>query len=107
MPTKPYNARRAPSNIMPELPYEQAMTRYLITPDALIFKMRTCPTGDFTRWVRAVVWACPAVQEALRDMDYASTVDRWYAINMLLEHDISVPLYPTFDQAQAVLDKGK
>lgn len=93
-------ARGCPAQLLPEMSLSKALSSRF-TLDQVTYTVSTCPSTIFKRFVSECGqttrtnrnWR-PIQQEhllRLLDMD-CSDVARWYSLNLLLEHQVTVPL---------------
>lgn len=92
--------RELPVALMPEISYRKAL-RSRFRLDQTTYTVRGCPVTAFQRFL------CACGQASFNDLDWkpayleklllmlekdGSDVARWYALNILLEHKVVVPL---------------
>ncbi len=92
--------RNLPPALLPEISYSMALSSRF-TLDRITYKVRDCPGDVFKRFIEGCGKASldrrswkPCQQTNLLlilDKD-CSDVARWYAIDLLLEHKVAVPL---------------
>jgi len=93
-------ARNNAPALQPELSYRQALRGHF-TLDQVTYRVGDCPVYVFKRLVRECGQAAlpcrnlklTHLEELLRLLEQdGSDVARWYAINVLLDHKVAVPL---------------
>lgn len=92
--------RELPVALMPEISYRKALSSHF-TLDQTVYTVNSCPITAFKRFI------CECGQDSLKNSAWRSTyleklllmlekdcsdVARWYALNILLEHKVVVPL---------------
>lgn len=89
--------------VEPAVTYYRCMELYCITADGAICTVENCPAGAFR--VLAQVAAQTAKRpetalSALSGLNYAYTIDRWYAVTTLRDNGAAIPLFATESEAK-------
>lgn len=94
---------RSPKSSLPKLSYKQAMQSWFIA-GGKIYQVSSCNAFVFQDFVDE----CAATVKkplcgALKGLRYREPIDRWYALDTLLCHGATIPLFATKEQARAIL----
>ncbi len=86
---------------MPKISYKQAMLSFFVQANQ-VHQVSRCEAADFQDFVDE----CSALVKkplcgALKSLHFSEQIDRWYAINVLLEHKATVELFGSEKEAQA------
>lgn len=92
-----------PKSSLPKLSYKQAMQSWFILSHQ-VHQVSSCSSFDFQDFLDT----CSASVKkplcgALKGLRYRELIDRWYALNELLIHGATIPLFATREEARAIL----
>ncbi len=86
---------------LPRISYKTAMRSWILFAGAA-YQVQACNVVVFQACVDELAATVKKpLCGALRGFTYRDGIDRWYAINVLLEHKATVPLFSTEQEAKA------